>query len=69
MVLSGDVRTPADITLGRVAMATRLYSSSGCEPPEERELDEHGSLPGMIREYRRSITAGKWGEERKIQLA
>ena len=27
-----------------------------------RELDEHGGLPGVTREYRRTVTAGKWGE-------
>ncbi len=29
---------------------------------DSRELDEHGGLPGVTREYRRTITAGKWGE-------
>lgn len=36
---------------------------------DSRELEEHGGLPGVTREYRRTITAGKWGEERRIQLA
>jgi hypothetical protein len=26
-----------------------------------RELDEHGGLPGVTREYRQTVTAGKWG--------
>jgi hypothetical protein len=29
---------------------------------DSRELDEHGSLPGVTREYRRALTRGKWGE-------
>lgn len=29
---------------------------------DSRELDEHGGLPGVTREYRRTTTAGKWGE-------
>ncbi|HEY7417339.1 MAG TPA: hypothetical protein VH593_19300, partial [Ktedonobacteraceae bacterium] len=27
---------------------------------DSRELDEHGGLPGVTREYRQSITVGKW---------
>ena len=29
---------------------------------DRRELDEHGGLPGVTREYRQTVTAGKWGE-------
>lgn len=29
---------------------------------DSRELDEYGGLPGVTREYRRTITKGKWGE-------
>ncbi|HEY0752711.1 MAG TPA: hypothetical protein VGD98_01935 [Ktedonobacteraceae bacterium] len=29
---------------------------------DSRELDEHGGLPGVTREYRRALTRGKWGE-------
>jgi hypothetical protein len=29
---------------------------------DSRELDEYGGLPGVTREYRRTITRGKWGE-------
>jgi hypothetical protein len=28
---------------------------------DSRELDEHGGLPGVTREYRRTVTIGKWG--------
>lgn len=29
---------------------------------DRRELDEHGGLPGVTREYRQTVTVGKWGE-------
>lgn len=29
---------------------------------DSRELDEHGGLPGVTREYRRVVPRGKWGE-------
>jgi hypothetical protein len=29
---------------------------------DSRELDEYGGLPGVTREYRHTITKGKWGE-------
>lgn len=29
---------------------------------DQRELDEHGGLPGITREYHRTVTVGKWGE-------
>jgi hypothetical protein len=29
---------------------------------DSRELDEHGGLPGVTREYRQPVTVGKWGE-------
>jgi len=29
---------------------------------DSRELDEYGGLPGVTREYRRTLTKGKWGE-------
>jgi hypothetical protein len=29
---------------------------------DSRELDEYGGLPGVTREYRRTVTVGKWGE-------
>ncbi|MBO0796641.1 MAG: hypothetical protein J2P36_37630 [Ktedonobacteraceae bacterium] len=29
---------------------------------DRREPDEHGGLPGVTREYRQTVTAGKWGE-------
>ncbi len=38
------------------------YIDSWYRSTDRRELDEQGSLPGVTREYRRSITVGKWGE-------
>jgi hypothetical protein len=29
---------------------------------DRRELDEQGGLPGVTREYRQTVTVGKWGE-------
>ena len=29
---------------------------------DSRELDEHGGLPGVTREYRQAVVRGKWGE-------
>jgi hypothetical protein len=29
---------------------------------DSRQLDEHGGLPGVTREYRRTVTRGKWDE-------
>ncbi len=29
---------------------------------DRREPDEYGGLPGVTREYRRTVTSGKWGE-------
>ena len=29
---------------------------------DSRELDQHGGLPGVTREYRRSVSVGKWGQ-------
>jgi hypothetical protein len=38
------------------------YIDASYRSTDSRELDEHGSLPGVTREYRRTITVGKWGE-------
>ncbi len=38
------------------------YSDGSYQSTDRRELDEHGGLPGVTREYRRAVTAGKWGE-------
>jgi hypothetical protein len=38
------------------------YIDGSYRSTDGRELDEYGGLPGVTREYRRSITVGKWGE-------
>ena len=38
------------------------YIDGSYRSTDSRELDEHGGLPGVTREYRRAVTAGKWGE-------
>ncbi len=38
------------------------YINGSYQSTDRRELDEHGGLPGVTREYRRAVTAGKWGE-------
>jgi len=42
-------------------MAYRFIDSS-YRSIDARTLDEYGGIPGVTREYRRAITAGKWGE-------
>jgi hypothetical protein len=37
------------------------YIDGSYRSTDRRELDEYGGLPGVTREYRRSITVGKWG--------
>ena len=41
-------------------MAYRFIDSS-YRSIDARTLDEYGGIPGVTREYRRTITAGKWG--------
>jgi hypothetical protein len=38
------------------------YIDASYRSTDSRDLDEQGGLPGVTREYRRSITVGKWGE-------
>lgn len=42
-------------------LASRFIDASA-RSTDSRELDEHGGLPGVTREYRQAITRGKWGE-------
>jgi len=37
------------------------YIDASYRSTDSREMDEHGGLPGVTREYRQSVTAGKWG--------
>jgi len=41
-------------------MAYRFIDSS-YRSTDARTLDEYGNIPGVTREYRRTITSGKWG--------
>jgi Mannosylglycerate hydrolase MGH1-like glycoside hydrolase domain len=38
-----------------------LYIDGSYRSTDRRELDEYGGLPGVTREYRRSVAVGKWG--------
>src|SRR5713101_6946640 len=63
---------PVVMTLVGAADATRMHLDAAelayrfidgsYRGTDYRELDEHGGLPGVTREYRRTVTAGKWGE-------
>jgi hypothetical protein len=46
--------------LDAAELAYRFIESS-YRSTDSRELDEHGGLPGVTREYRQPVTAGKWG--------
>jgi hypothetical protein len=51
----------AGMPLDAAELALR-YIDGSYRSTDSRELDEHGGLPGVTREYRRAVTAGKWGE-------
>jgi hypothetical protein len=51
----------AQMPLDAAELAYRFIDGS-YRSTDSRELDEHGGLPGVTREYRRAITKGKWGE-------
>jgi hypothetical protein len=53
--------TAAQMPVDAAELAYR-YIDASYRSTDSRELDEQGGLPGVTREYRRSITAGKWGE-------
>jgi neutral trehalase len=63
---------PVVMTLVEAASAARMpmdaaelafrYIDGSYRSTDRRELDENGGLPGVTREYRRAVTAGKWGE-------
>jgi hypothetical protein len=38
------------------------YIDASYRSTDSCKLDEHGGLPGVTREYHRTITVGKWGE-------
>src|SRR5947199_7237404 len=51
----------AQMPLDAAELAYRFIDAS-YRSMDSRELNEHGGLPGITREYRRAITKGKWGE-------
>jgi hypothetical protein len=51
----------AKMPLEASELAYRFIDSS-FRSTDSRELDEDGGLPGVTREYRRTIQRGKWGE-------
>ena len=51
----------AQMPLDAAELAYRFIDAS-YRSTDSRELDEHGGLPGVTREYRSGVTAGKWGE-------
>jgi hypothetical protein len=50
----------ARLPLDAAELAYRFIDAS-YRSTDRREVDEDGGLPGVTREYRRTITAGKWG--------
>ena len=50
----------AQMPLDAAELAYRFIDAS-YRSTDSRELDEHGGLPGVTREYRRTVTVGKWG--------
>ena len=51
----------ADMPMDAAELAFR-YIDGSYRSTDRRELDEHGGLPGVTREYRRSVSVGKWGQ-------
>jgi hypothetical protein len=50
----------AQMPLDAAELAYRFIDAS-YRSSDSRELDEHGGLPGVTREYRKAVTVGKWG--------
>ncbi|HEX9131057.1 MAG TPA: hypothetical protein VF844_02065 [Ktedonobacteraceae bacterium] len=51
----------AQMPLDAAELAYRFIDAS-YRSIDRRELDGHGGLPGVTREYRQTVIAGKWGE-------
>jgi hypothetical protein len=51
----------AQMPLDAAELAYRFINAS-YRSTDSRTLDEHSGLPGATREYRNTVTAGKWGE-------
>jgi hypothetical protein len=50
----------AQMPLDAAELAYRFIDAS-YRSIDRRELDEHGGLPGITREYHQAVTSGKWG--------
>jgi len=50
----------AQMPLDAAELAYRFIDAS-YGSTDSREVDEHGGLPGVTREYHRTVTTGKWG--------
>ncbi len=59
MTLVGAAST-AQMPLDAADLAYHFIDAS-YRSTDSRELDEQGGIPGVTREYRRTVTAGKWG--------
>jgi len=51
---------------GEAAELAYRFIDGSYRSTDRRDLDEHGGLPGVTREYRQAITVGKWGETEYI---
>ncbi|HYB02139.1 MAG TPA: hypothetical protein VED37_18095, partial [Ktedonobacteraceae bacterium] len=56
-----EAASAAGMSMDAAELAYRYIDGSYLST-DSRELDEYGGLPGVTREYRRAVTAGKWGE-------
>ncbi len=59
MTLVGSAAN-AKMPLDAAELAYR-YIDASYRSTDSRELDEHGGLPGVTREYRQTVNVGKWG--------
>ena len=50
----------AQMPMEAAELAYRFIDASYCST-DRRELDEHGGLPGVTREYHAAVARGKWG--------
>jgi len=60
MTLVGSIAA-ADMPIDAAEVAARFIDAS-YRSTDSHEIDPHGGLPGVTREYRQLATVGKWGE-------
>src|SRR5579883_1208071 len=56
-----EATSAAGMATDAAELAYRFIDAS-YRSTDSREPDEHGGLPGVTREYRQTVTVGKWGE-------